>query len=179
MQFFYDPANGNKQYAFGDDVKVAGTPGAYTFTATPGAVLGPFPDTLVEGVAPASASATLAAAQAEQRSFLGWACAKAIISGFTSSALGAPHSYGSTMTDQANLQGAAVASTSAGPGWQTPIWCADEGGAWALVQHTGPQAMQVHSDMVAMISAARVRLAAMKAAVATETTVAAVQAIGW
>lgn len=121
----------------------------------------------------------LAAAQAAQDTGLTGACAKAISAGFISSALGAPHSYGSTGLDQRNIDAGASAAFGAAAGWQTPEWCADSTGKWLFIEHTAAQIIQVQHDMQAMISAARTKLAALKASVATETTVAAVQAITW
>lgn len=51
MQFFYD-TDTNKQYAFEDDVIVTGSSGSFVFTAPYGTVLGPYPTTLIAGMAP-------------------------------------------------------------------------------------------------------------------------------
>lgn len=48
MQNYYDTVT-KQNYAFEDDVVVTGTPGALVFTAAHGAVLGPYPSTLVPG----------------------------------------------------------------------------------------------------------------------------------
>lgn len=139
---------------------------------------------LVQGgtlvAAPAETSAQLvAAAQAAQIRAL-TAQARAIITGgFASSALGTPHTYGSTSSDQANLTSAAFAASSAATGWETPISCADATGAWELVEHSAAQVLAVKTAEQMMIVAARVKLAALKTSVAAETTVAAVQAITW
>ena len=181
MQVFIDTAT-QKIYHFENDVKVTAAKGIYTFTSARGNTL-KVPATLRPYTPPAPTSAQiLAAAQVQQNIVLGRACAKAIVSGFSSLALGTAHNYGSTTKDQGNLQSAAIAASSTAgtaAGWETPIWCADASGKWALVQHTALQAIQVHNDMLTMISAARVRLAALKASVAGESTVAAVQAITW
>jgi hypothetical protein len=56
MQYYYDPANGNKQYAFNSDVVVTINPaGGFIFKSASGVVLGPYPSTLVAGTAPAVA----------------------------------------------------------------------------------------------------------------------------
>lgn len=64
---------------------------------------------LVAPVPPTTAQ-LLAAAQAAQLVTLSSACAAAIVSGFTSSALGSPYTYPSKMTDQQNLASSITAS---------------------------------------------------------------------
>ena len=51
MKMYYDTTN-NKQYAFNMDVEITGSPGSFIFTTADGTVLGPYPSTLVEGIAP-------------------------------------------------------------------------------------------------------------------------------
>lgn len=178
MQAFIDSVT-QKIWHFEQDVQVSAAAGVYTFKTAPGVPL-KTPKTLQPYSPPApTAGDVLAAAQATQNAVLSRACAQVILGGFNSSALGAPHSYGSAAQDQANLTAAAVAAANAASGWETPCWCAGADGAWALVQHTGAQIIQVHSDCLSMISATRERLAALKTEVATATTVAAVQAVIW
>jgi hypothetical protein len=66
---------------------------------------------------------TLATAQSQQINYLSNACQEAIISGFTSSALGTAHTYPSKQTDQLNLTAsvttALIAQSNAG------TWAAD------------------------------------------------------
>jgi hypothetical protein len=64
---------------------------------------------------------TLAQAQATQTSLLNAACQTAIVSGFTSSALGAPYTYPSTTTDQLNMNSCVNASNIA---LNSPPWVA-------------------------------------------------------
>jgi hypothetical protein len=68
--------------------------------------------------------------------------------GFSSSALGSPHTYPSNETDQRNLALAGVAAVfnSSTVGWATNLWCQDSLGAWSLVTHTASQVLQVTSD---------------------------------
>jgi hypothetical protein len=63
MQFFYDPTDNNQQYAFDPDVIITGAQGSYVFTTPLGAVLGPYPSTLVQGMAPPPAPTTPGLAQ--------------------------------------------------------------------------------------------------------------------
>ena len=72
---------------------------------------------------------SLTAAQASQTALLRTACATAITGGFTSNALGSTYTYGSSVTDQANLN--TVASNPNGGS----LWC-EAGGVWALKAHT-------------------------------------------
>ena len=104
-----------------------------------------------------TAAQELAAARAVRVSVLTAACAKAITGGFNSSALGTPHTYGSTPTDQGNLRSAVLT------GGNFQEWCAHGAGPWEFVTHTAAQMIQVHADMATMIAAARTRLADLKA----------------
>src|ERR1700758_1865854 len=56
---------------------------------------------------------TLAQAQTTQTALLNTACQNSIVSGFTSSALGAPYTYPSQVTDQLNLNSCASAANIA------------------------------------------------------------------
>lgn len=68
-------------------------------------------------------------------------CNKAIVSGFTSSALGTIFTYPSNERDQTNLIGAVASGNS-----MVKFWCADDGGVWDLRIHTDTQIRQVLSD---------------------------------
>lgn len=124
---------------------------------------------------------TVAQAQATQSAALSASCASAIVSGFSSSALGSAHTYPSQPNDQSNLIGAATASQSPTlpAGWTCNFWCADSTGAWALRAHTAAQIQQVLADGVAAREALSTKLAALVAQVEAATTVAAVQSIVW
>jgi hypothetical protein len=64
MQYFYDPANGDRQYAFNPDVVVTGSAGSWVFETAGGVVLGPYPATLVAGMAPVAVVTPTLAQQA-------------------------------------------------------------------------------------------------------------------
>lgn len=124
---------------------------------------------------------TLAAVQAAQIALLRAACDAAITGGYTSSALGAPHTYPSTVLDQQNMIASVTASLLPGlaAGWTTPFWCEDSTGAWAMAPHTAAQIQQAGSDGKAAVVAAQQHLATLSAEVAAAATTAAVQAIAW
>ncbi|MGC0155787.1 hypothetical protein ACPRNU_25280 [Chromobacterium vaccinii] len=125
-----------------------------------------------------AAAPTLGQVQAAQVAQLQAGCQAAITSGFTSSALGAPHQYPSQPTDQANLASDVAAAPTAPAGWTSGIWCAANG-AWSLQQHTAAQLAQVNADWVAARSALQQHYAGLVAKVQAATTVAGVQAITW
>jgi hypothetical protein len=178
MQHFKDSASG-QVWSFEDDVTATAVKGVYDFKDAEGRPLS-VPATLQPYTPAAPTTAELlAAAQAAQIAVLTRQAHKVIVGGFSSAALGAPHTYPSTPTDQANLASAAIAALNAPAGWETPLSCADASGAWSLVQHTATQVAQVKTDELVMISAARVKLAALKMSVVAETTIPAVQAITW
>lgn len=123
----------------------------------------------------------LASAQASQAQVLNNACATAITSGFTSSALGSAYTYPSGMTDQQNLTASVLASLlpSLAEGWTTPFWCANSSGVWAWTNHTAAQIQQVGTDAKTAILASQSQNATLQAQVAAATTVDAVAAITW
>lgn len=131
--------------------------------------------------APPSTAELLAAAQIAQVTILNNACASAIVAGFASSALGAPHTYPSKMTDQQNLSASVLASLMPGlaADWKTPFWCADASGAWAYTDHSAAQIQQVGQDGKAAVLACLQKKAQFAAQVESATTVAAVQAVVW
>jgi hypothetical protein len=120
-------------------------------------------------------------AQATQVAVLSAACAAAIVSGFTSSALGAVHTYPSKVTDQQNLNASVTASLlpDIGTDWVTQFWCADATGAWAWTTHTAAQIQQVGKDGMSAVLALQDKNAQLAAEVIAATTVAAVQAVVW
>ncbi|MET3229445.1 UNVERIFIED_ORG: hypothetical protein ABIC54_001619 [Burkholderia sp. 1263] len=135
---------------------------------------------LVAPTAPTSAQ-LLAKAKAEQVSSLSAACGAAIVSGFTSSALGSAHTYPSNMTDQQNLSTSIMASMLPGTpaDWATLFWCADSAGNWSWTSHTVAQIQQAGKDGMAAILAQRSKNATLSAQVAAASTVAAVQSVVW
>jgi hypothetical protein len=142
------------------------------FTVVNGALVAP---------APPSAAQLLQAAKDRQTAVLSTSCRDAILSGFQSSALGAPHTYPSQMTDQQNLSASVLASLLPGlqAGWTTPFWCADANGNWTYADHTAAQIQQVGQDAKNAIISALRKKAQLAAAVGAAKTVAAVQAITW
>lgn len=112
---------------------------------------------------------------------LSTSCQAAIYAGFSSSALGADHTYPANDKAQTNLSGSVIDSMlpGNGPTWTTPFWCADSTGAWAYVAHTVTQIQQVGRDGKAAILSALEKNQSLATQVAAATTVAAVQAIKW
>lgn len=86
---------------------------------------------------------------------LGQCCRQAIYVGFTSSALGTPHSYPAKQQDQDNLVASVTESLIPGApvDWVTPFWCAS-GDVWSYQPHTAAQIQQVGRDGKAAILAA-------------------------
>lgn len=131
---------------------------------------------------PAATDAQLLAdARAARVAVLSAACAAAIVAGFTSSALGAVHTYPSKVTDQQNLTASVTASLLPGiaADWETQFWCADADGDWNWTAHTAAQIQQVGRDGMSAVLALQAKNAQLGAEVAAATTVAAVQAITW
>ncbi len=151
----------------------------WSITKWNAAKLGPQP-TLAQLEA-AWPAAQLQAAQATQRALINASCVSAMTGGFLSSALGAAHTYPSTLTDQHNLSGSVVASLlpNLPSGWTTPYWCQDSAGTWAMVQHTAAQIQQVGMDGKAWITAQQEKLASLNAQIEVATTVSEVTAIIW
>lgn len=129
---------------------------------------------------PPSAAQRLATAQAGQISVLSQSCRTAILSGFTSSALGYTSTYPSNTDDQRNLSDAMSASLAPNPpaAWTTPLWCEANGG-WKLMAHTAAQVQQVHCDWIAFRIAQQNKLIALTGQVNAAETPAAAAAIGW
>jgi len=122
--------------------------------------------------APPSSTQLLSAAQATQIASLYSACSTAITAGFTSAALGAAHSYPSTLMDQSNQ--VTVSNNAAGG----LLWC-ETGSAWSFVAHTQAQAQQVVADFSKYLNKKQSELITLTAAVNSASTVAAVQAVAW
>ena len=120
-------------------------------------------------------------AKADRARTLRFDCFHEIVGGFTSAALGAAHSYGSSDTDRENIDRAAMAALSGqkDPKWTAQVQCAVNDGPMSLAAHTAAQVHQVSSDLHAHIEAARVKRDALNARIAAATTVAEVEAITW
>lgn len=125
MQFFYDPANGNEQYAFNPDVVVSGNAGSYVFTAATGTVLGPYPATLVEGTAPVVVVTPTLAQQAMALLALGLA-----ITSTATPALDATYPCDGVATAKYGAMQLCLAGTSAFPGGGTVGNIKDSAGGW-------------------------------------------------
>lgn len=136
MQTFQSKSTG-AIYAYDDDVDVANKNG-------PAGPLPSIPDDLTPYTPPAPTVAEkLNAAQSAKIAEINAACESAIVSGFTSDALGSTHTYRSRRDDQINLMGAAQSGAA------TKFKCADSSGVWALRDHTAAQIKQVFADGVA------------------------------
>jgi hypothetical protein len=109
------------------------------------------------------------------------ACQAQIYSGFTSSALGAVHTYPARYKDQMNLSASVISSLLPGlpENWTTPFWCMDSDGVWAFVPHTAAQIQQVGLDGKAAIVDALSKNEALSGQVMKATTIESVNLIVW
>lgn len=112
-------------------------------------------------------------AQAAKSAEINAACATAIVCGFASPTLGAPHTYDSALEDQLNLIGAVSL------GIDLPYRCADAAGIKAFCLHTAAQLKQVAADGAMVKLAALEKAATLKAQVQAAADVAAVEAVAW
>lgn len=117
--------------------------------------------------------ASLEAAQNTQAYTLAKTCARQILSGFASSALGRGYTYASSEIDQRNLIAAAQATNGG------LLACQDSTGGWSRQPHTKAQAQQVLDDFVAARDADRTTLGTLTAQINAAITVEAVQAVVW
>jgi len=103
---------------------------------------------------------TVAAAALEQKQALYEACRKHITGGVSSTALGAPHTYPTTETDQINLSGCVTESllNEIDSVWVVPFWCADSNDAWDRLDHTHDQIRQVGADVADHVRTAQNKL---------------------
>ena len=129
----------------------------------------------------APAAEQLAAAQKSQIKMISAGCATTIVSGFTSSALGAAYTYPSKPTDQANLNANVVSSILPGlpTTWATEQLCADSNGVWAYRLHTAAQIQQAGVDGKAAILACLLKNDNLRSQIMACTTEAEVAAITW
>lgn len=105
------------------------------------------------------------------------ACTTAIQSGFTSSALGVPHTYDSELpTDQTNIIGAMVASLS---GASIPFTCTDSNGYKEQRLHTAAQLQQVFQAGMQHIVVNKSNYDAKKKLVEQATTIQQVNEVNW
>lgn len=116
---------------------------------------------------------TLDEGRAAKTAEINAACTAAIVSGFTSSALGADHTYDSALEDQLNLIGAV------GLGIDLPYRCADATGVKEFRLHTAAQLKQVATDGAVIKLAALEKAATLKVQVQAAADAAAVVAVAW
>jgi len=120
---------------------------------------------------------TLDELKASKTSEINTSCSKAITSGFTSSALGTPHTYQSDQTDQLNLIGVVAAGTD--DYFKCGVTDANGNITWNYELHTIAQLQQVLADGKAHKQALLQKANTLKVQVASATTVAEVEAIVW
>lgn len=123
----------------------------------------------------------LADAQADRIAALTVDCAAAIVGGYMSAALGAPHTYPSLVTDQINMMGSVTASLLPGISetWTTPFWCADGNDAWAYRMHDAAQIQAAGADGKAHVITCQSILADLSASVMAATSTEVVAAVVW
>ncbi|MCT7317557.1 hypothetical protein N5I87_16235 [Ralstonia sp. CHL-2022] len=139
------------------------------YTVVNGALVAPLPPTI---------EALLGQEKVQRAAKASTACAAALTTGFTSSALGTPHTYPSQDDDQRNLQSAVSASAVAPSNWTTRIWCANND-AWSFTAHTAAQVLQVNADWLAHRVAAQQKYADLIARINAANSIEEVQAIDW
>jgi hypothetical protein len=133
---------------------------------------------------PALTPAQFATAQAARVAALTAACQAAIVGGFVSEALGAPHTYPSAATDQINMLGR-VAQAQIDPATALSFWCASSAGVWAKRAHSAAQMIRVGLDAAAWVVANSDRLTGADGAgglvgqVLAATTLAEIEAVTW
>ena len=123
----------------------------------------------------------VAAAREVKLAELSAACAAEILGGYSSAALGAPHTYPSNPNDQSNMNASVTASLLPGQAadWTALFMCEDADGLWAMRPHTAAQIQQAGHDGYTAILQPRVKLDGLKAQVAAATTAAQVNALSW
>lgn len=122
---------------------------------------------------------TLDEAKAAKLNELKQSCTVAIYNGFASQALGAAHNYPSGLTDQVNLQTAAIVSLAKPEGFTALLWCDNGTGNWSMTPHSGSQIQQVIEDFMTFVTSARNKLINLTAGVNDATTVDQVVALQW
>lgn len=100
-------------------------------------------------------------------------CKSTIESGFTSSALGAPHFYNSEPENQLNLIGAVLLNQS------IAYTCTDENGVKQPIQHSAEQIKQVLSDGAAVKETAIARYHELVEQVNAASTIEDVEQVDW
>jgi hypothetical protein len=106
----------------------------------------------------------------------------AMLAGYTSSALGNPHTYPSSILDQQNMTVSVLSSLlpNLDPAWTTLYLCADnDTSVWDFYPHTATQIQQAGSDGKNAITTMRMRLAQLVGEVAAAQDIETVQQITW
>src|SRR5271154_490042 len=153
-------------WQFNPDVIVTDTKGIFSFQTAAGVPL-VVPTTLVPYTIPTPTPAQLlSAAQTTQSSIVKTACANAITTTFTSSALGSVFNYDCAPLDQVNISYVSVHGGS--------LWCQVGTNPWEFVAHTTIQGLQVQSDMTTHIQANQAIYAGLLTQINAATTVASV-----
>jgi hypothetical protein len=131
--------------------------------------------------APPLPPVSLTDARAAQAAAVDAACAAAIVSGFTSSALGAPYAYPSKPNDQRNMIACVTASDLPGTptSWLVPFWCADANGNWAFRVHNAAQIQIAGQAGMTQIMTYQAKNASLQAQIAAATDIATVESIVW
>lgn len=108
-------------------------------------------------------------------------CSSDIFAGFTSSALGAVHSYPANIVDQQNLAACVVDSliNEGDLSYSTPFWCASSSGEWQMRPHTSAQIRQVQRDAKSAIIAAQKKSEVLISRISAADTAESVLAITW
>ena len=124
---------------------------------------------------------TLQEVKSQYLSVISQICSSTILGGFTSSALGTPHTYPSALTDQANLVTHVMSSLlpNLPPTWTTPYICGDSNEGWAYRDHTAAQIQQVGADWKAFLSSCLLKKKALEEKVKAAKTIEKVQTIAW
>ena len=124
---------------------------------------------------------TLDDIKAERIAILRAACESAIVDGFTSAALGSPHTYPSDIKAQINLMGSVTDSLipSLPADWKTPFWVCDEAGSWKWEMHNATQIQQAGRDGKANVVRNQTKLDDLTSAVTAAKTKKAVEAVTW
>jgi hypothetical protein len=170
MQIFQNTVN-QTVWQFNPDVIVTDTNGVYSFATAGGDPLN-VPTTLVPFTIPTPTPAQLLAeSQMTQSSVVKTSCANAIMTTFTSSALGGSFNYGCAPLDQVNISYVSVHGGS--------LWCQAGVNPWMFTSHTIIQGVQVQADMTSHIQENQAIYAGLLTQINAATTVVAVQAIVW
>jgi|GEM_PF-3253291 len=132
-------------------------------------------------LAQAADAAAVAAAKDAAIDAVEASCAAAVVGGFICSALGAPYTYPTKATDQANMQARTLAAliNATTKGWKTQFWCADAAGVWAYRDHTSAQMQEVGQAGDAWIGSCIAKKIVKEALITAATTAQAALAITW